>query len=518
MNQLTMTTQSQENNKRIAKNTLLLYVRMFVMMLVALYTNRVVLDKLGVVDYGIYNVVGGIVAMLGFLSGCMSNTVQRFLSFEMGKENSRAVNRVFNASLVVHYGIAIIVFAVMEVVGVWYLNVRMNIPLDRLDAANWVLQCTILSTMFTIVQVPYNAMIIAKERMGIYAYLSILEVILKLVIVYLLVLGSFDRLKMYSVLFAATTIAVLMIYRIYCRWHFPETKFQWIKDLKLFKEILSFSGWNMLSELAWTLTGPGVNLILNVFFGPVVNAAMGLATQVNGAVLRFTANFQTAVNPQIIKLFASNQIAEMKKLLFLGTRFSFYLMLVISLPLILEMKYILGIWLKEVPEYTTEFCQLTLICSLVSVTSNFLPKIAWANGNIRNFQIIISSILVLNFPISFLVLYLGASPLSVMVISIAIRFILIFMQLFLVCRIIDMVMSEFVKDALFPIVKVAIAALIFPLLAYKLVADNFIGFLIVAFVSILSASVCAFWIGMNANERKFVRNALLNMKTKIMRG
>ena len=314
--------QTSDNNKRIAKNTLFLYFRMLFMMAISLYTNRVVLDKLGVTDFGIYNVVGGVVVMLGFLSGCMSNSVQRYLSYELGKNNKDGVNRVFNVALVAHGCIAIFVFLVMETVGLWYLNMCMNIPETRVNAANWVFQCSLLTTIFTIMQVPYNAIIVSKEKMGIYAYISILEVSLKLLVVYILAIGNYDRLKLYGVLIMLVTIGVLMVYRIYCIRKFEEAKFRYVKDWNLFKELLSFSGWNMLSEVAWTFTGPGVNLILNAFYGPVVNAARGLAEQVNGAVSRFVQNFQTAVNPQLIKLYAADEMEEMTKLLFRSPRFS----------------------------------------------------------------------------------------------------------------------------------------------------------------------------------------------------
>ena len=397
-----MNQNTSENNKRIAKNTIALYVRMLFMMAISLYTNRVVLEKLGVIDYGIYNVVGGIVVMLGFLSGCMSNSVQRYLSFEIGKNDKERVNKIFNASVFVHLGIAAFVLLAMEIGGLWYLNQQMNIPPERLSAANWVFQCSLCVTLFTIMQVPYNAMIISKEKMGIYAYISIIEAVLKLLIVYLLVITPYDRLKLYSVLTMVVSVFILIAYQIYCKRNFEETKFYFVKEWNLFKELISFSGWNMLSEMAWSFTGPGVSLILNAFYGPIVNAAKGVADQVNGAVARFAMNFQTAVNPQLIKQYAAGDIEGMTVLLFRGTRFSFFLLFVLSLPLILEMDYVLHLWLANVPEYATEFCQLTLINSIFVFSNNLLPKIAWAYGKIRNYQIIISFVLFLNFPLSIL--------------------------------------------------------------------------------------------------------------------
>lgn len=510
-----MSSQTTDNNKRIAKNTLLLYFRMLLMMFVTLFTSRVVLDKLGVTDYGIYNVVGGVVAMLGFLNSSMSNAVQRYLSFEIGKNNEAGVNRIFNVSLFAHAGIAVFVFVVMEIVGVWYLNTHMNIPAERMDAANWVLQCSIFTTLFTIVQVPYNAIIISKEQMGIYAYISILEVVLKLLVVYMLAIGNFDKLKLYSVLIMVVTIGIVMIYRFYCTRKYKEAKFKFIKDWNLLKQIVGFASWNMLGELAWVFTGQGVNIILNSFFGPVVNAARGLAEQVNGAVNRFVANFQTAVNPQLIKNYASDQLGEMKTLLFRSTRFSYYLLLALSLPIILKMDFILHLWLKEVPDYTTGFCQLVLVSSLVSTLSNLLAQVARAYGKIRNYQIIVSIFLFLNFPLSYIVLKFGGSPLSTMFVNIGINAMLLFVRLRLTNRMIQMTYGSFIRNVLFPVIIVTAVALVIPLTIYFMLDNSIISFIIVCLVSFVSVGVSIYTLGMNANERLYILAAISKIITKI---
>lgn len=476
------------------------------MMAISLYTNRVVLDKLGVTDFGIYNVVGGIVVMLGFLSGCMSNSVQRYLSYELGKNNTEGVNRVFNVALVVHVCIAVFVLLVMETVGLWYLNTHINIPAARMNAANWVFQCSLLTMMFTIMQVPYNAIIVSKEKMSIYAYISILEVTLKLLVVYILVIGSYDRLKLYGVLIMSVTIGVLMVYRIYCIKKFEEAKFRVVKDWSLFKDIISFSGWNMLSEVAWTFTGPGVNLILNVFYGPAVNAARGLAEQVNGAVSRFVQNFQTAVNPQLIKLYAADEIEEMTKLLFRSTRFSYFLLFTLSLPLIIEMDYILHLWLKVVPVYTTEFCQLILICSLVSVNSTLLPKIAWAYGKIRNYQIIVSVVLFLNFPLSYLVLKIGLSPLATTYVAIFIQVFIIWTRLYLVSKMVGLSKSRYFHDVLLKNLSVTVAAVLLPMMLKYYMNDTLLSVVSIMIVSGLSALLSSYFVGMEDKEKTLVVN------------
>ena len=496
------------NNKRIAKNTLLLYFRMLLLMAVTLYTSRVVLDKLGITDYGIYNVVGGIVNMLGFLTGAMGNAVQRYLSFEIGRGDKKRVNHIFNVSLFAHVLIALVVFIIMEFAGVWYLNTYMNIPPERLDAANWVLQCSILTTMFTIVQVPYNAIIIAKEQMGIYAYISILEVILKLAVVYILVIGSADRLKLYSVLIMIVTISILMVYRIYCIKKYEEAKFRLVKDLKTLKEMTGFASWNMLGELAWVFTGQGVNIILNLFFGPAVNAARGLADQVNGAVSRFVNNFQTAVNPQLIKSYAANQLDDMKKLLYRGIRFSYYLLFILSMPLILKMDFILHVWLKDVPEYATEFCQLVLICSLVASISNLLAQVARAYGKIRKYQIYVSVFLFLNFPLSYFVLKMGASPLATMVVNICIQGALLFVRLYITKPMIGLSIADFTKRVLLPIVKITIISAVLPCwCAYKL-QTGWIHFIIICIVSLVCSIASVLMFGVSVNERAYIKGVL----------
>ena len=403
----------------------------------------------------------------------------------------------------------------MEIVGVWYLNTHMNIPAERMDAANWVLQCSIFTTLFTIVQVPYNAIIISKEQMGIYAYISILEVVLKLLVVYMLAIGNFDKLKLYSVLIMVVTIGIVMIYRFYCTRKYKEAKFKFIKDWNLLKQIVGFASWNMLGELAWVFTGQGVNIILNSFFGPVVNAARGLAEQVNGAVNRFVANFQTAVNPQLIKNYASDQLGEMKTLLFRSTRFSYYLLLALSLPIILKMDFILHLWLKEVPDYTTGFCQLVLVSSLVSTLSNLLAQVARAYGKIRNYQIIVSIFLFLNFPLSYIVLKFGGSPLSTMFVNIGINAMLLFVRLRLTNRMIQMTYGSFIRNVLFPVIIVTAVALVIPLTIYFMLDNSIISFIIVCLVSFVSVGVSTYALGMNANERLYILAAISKIITKI---
>jgi O-antigen/teichoic acid export membrane protein len=503
------------NNKRIAKNTIFLYIRMLLLMAVSLYTSRIVLDKLGVSDYGIYNVVGGIVSMLGFLSASMSNAVQRYLSFEIGKGNSEGVNRIFNVALFAHVIIAIIVFVFIEIGGMWYLETYLNVPKGRTVAAIWVLQMSILTTMFTIIQVPYTAIIISKEQMGIYAYLSIIEAVLKLLIVYLLVITPFDRLIFYSILMAAVQILMLLVNRVYCMKKYSEAKFHLIKDWKLLKELVSFAGWNVLGEIAWVFTGQGANMLLNAFFGPVINAARGIADQVNGAVSRFVTNFQVALNPQIIKTYANHDWTETMKLVYRGTRFSFYMLLILSLPIIIEMDKILHIWLKEVPGYTTIFCQLTLMTSIVTCITNLLAQIARAYGKIRNYQIVVSFVLFLNFPLSFLALKLGLSPVSTMIINLLIQVCLIGVRLSLTKKMISFTYKEYATNVFLPIIKVTVAACLLPVFMKLLLNEGVASFILILIITFVCASISSFFLGMNRHERGIVIQVFNKVYNKI---
>ena len=321
-----MSTQTSDNNKRIAKNTLLLYFRMLLMMAVSLFTSRVVLNTLGVEDFGIYSVVGGVVGMFVFINNSMSSATQRYITFALGKGDKNRLQTVFSTTLQIHSLIAVIIVLLGETVGLWFLYNKMQIPADRMDAALWVMQCSIVSMVVMIVSVPYNADVIAHEKMSAFAYISILEVVLKLAIVYLLLVFSYDKLILYAILILMIQILIRFCYSIYCNKHFEETKYKHVWDKKLFKEMTGFAGWSLFGNMAGVLFGQGLNMLLNVFFGPVVNAARAVAVQVQGAIQQFVANFQTALNPQITKTYAAGELNEMHRLMFRSARFSFYLL------------------------------------------------------------------------------------------------------------------------------------------------------------------------------------------------
>lgn len=397
------------NNKRIAKNTIVLYLRMFLVVGIGLYTSRVVLATLGVEDYGIYGVVGSIVAMLGFLNSAMSTSTSRFLTYEMGQDNIETLQKTYSSAMMVHYIIAIIVFVVSETIGLWFLCNKLVIPENRILAAHIVYQISIVSAMLTITQVPYNASIIAHEKMDIYAYVEILNVALKLLIVYLLTIGDFDKLILYAILMFAISFMIRVIYRIYVFRHFEECKFKWMWDENYIKPLLGFSGWSLYPSFCFTARQQGINFIINIFGGAAVNAASSLATTIFNIVEQFSTNILTASRPPIIKLYAKNEHESMLRLTQQISSVASVLYGFIALPVILECHYLLSVWLVNVPYYTEGFCILLLISTFFSLNNNCLYTIIQANGNIRLHSLLAGSTALLVLPILYVVLHLGGS-------------------------------------------------------------------------------------------------------------
>lgn len=391
------------NNKRIAKNTIMLYIRMFISMLVGLYTSRVVLATLGVEDYGIYGVVGGVVGMMGFLNASMSGATSRFLTFELGRGDKERLAKTFSSALIVHIGIAIVVLILAETVGLWFLSNKLNIPAERMQAAHWVYQLSILSAMFGITQVPYNAAIIAHEKMDVYAYVEILNVSLKLLIVYLLCIGNFDKLILYASLMLAVSILIMMVYRIYAIRQFPEAHFHWIWDKTYLRPLLSFSGWDLYGNACVIARQQGTNFLINIFYGVVYNAASGIATTVQGTISGLAFNIILAFRPQIIKQYAKGNVEDMSKLVGNAVCFTTILFGCMSIPLILETHYIMKAWLGVIPEKSEIFCQILLIASFLGLLNNIWNTCIHATGKIKEISIFSGTFFLISLPIIYVV-------------------------------------------------------------------------------------------------------------------
>lgn len=420
---------TSENNKRIAKNTLFLYLRMLLIMGVTLYTSRVVLRVLGVEDFGIYNVVGGIVVLFTFVNNAMVTSTQRFLNYELGRRDPEATQRVFSASVTIHLGIALLTFVLAETVGLWFLERYIQYPADREWAVVLTYQLTILATCVNIIRTPYNATIIAHERMSFYAYISVIEAVLRLLIVYLLVLVSLDRLIFYAFLMFAVIVLVTACYYGYCRRSFVVCGYRFFWDRSLYRELMGFSGWSLFGGVANMGASQGLNILLNLFFGVTVNAAMGIANQVQTAVYSFVSNFQTAFNPQIVKSYAAGDRGYFIDLILRTSKYSYYLLYVISLPLYLCCEEVLSLWLDEVPDHTVSFCRWMIVFSLLDAIQGPLWVSVQATGKIRNYQILMSVMILANLPIGYLFLRMGYVPEVVLLIRCVLNFLILFVRL-----------------------------------------------------------------------------------------
>lgn len=506
-----MSTQTSENNKRIAKNTLLLYVRMLFMMVVSLYTSRIVLNTLGVEDYGIYNVVGGIVTMFVFINNSMSSATQRYITFALGKGDKERLSTVFSTTLQIHTLIATVVVLLGETVGLWFLYNKMQIPAERMASAFWVLQCSIVSTFVMIVSVPYNADIVAHEKMSAFAYISILEVLLKLAIVYLLVVFSFDKLILYAILVLAIQILIRFCYSIYCNRHFEETKYRNVWDKSLFKEMTGFAGWSMFGNMAGVLFGQGLNMLLNVFFGPVVNAARAVAMQVQGAIQQFVGNFQTALNPQITKTYSNGKMNEMHNLMFRSARFSFYLLFFLSLPVLFETEYILKVWLATVPDNAVVFLRIMICTSLIYSIANPLIIANQATGKVKKYQAVCGSILLMILPVSYICLKMGCPAYTVFIVHFLMETITQIARMILLRPLIGLRMRDYVIQIYKPVVTVVVVSALFPTFVYHAMVGGLPRVIVVFLICLVSVAVSVYLLGLSANERKFVESKFITV-------
>lgn len=509
-------TDTSQNNKRIAKNTLLLYLRMSFTMLVGLYTSRVILATLGVEDFGIYNVVGGVVAMFGFINSAMASGTQRFLTFELGCGDMRSLKTVFCTSVLIHSLIALLIIVLGETVGLWFFYEKLVIPVERMEAALWTYQFSILSTVVMIMSVPYNAVIIAHEKMSAFAYISVLEVVLKLVIVYMLIIGDIDKLILYAVLTFLVQLFICLVYSSYCKRHFEESKFS-RKSLKgkFFCEMIGFSSWNLWGSCAAIAFTQGLNILLNVFWGPVVNAARGVAVQVQSAVIQLSMNFQTALNPQITKSFATGNRPYMYSLIYRSSKFTFFLLLFLSLPVMFETETILRVWLKTVPEYTVIFLRLMLCVTIIDAVANPLMVSAAATGKVKLYQGVVGGILLCILPISYVVLKFGGNPASVFIVHLCVCIIAFIARLYIIHSMIGLVLSDYVKKVVLLCAAVGTISLIIPLIV-KLTQpnDTWFSFFVTCFACVFSVSLCVFFLGLTVSERRFILDKLSVLKFK----
>ncbi len=504
------------NNKRIAKNTLFLYLRSIVIMGIGIFTSRVVLQTLGVEDYGIYNIVGGFVAMFAIISSSLVHASQRFISYEMGKDHPQ-MNRIFCATVSVHLLMALFVFFLFESVGIWFLNTQLNISTERLHAANWVFQCSVLAFCVNLISIPYNACIIAHEKMSVFAYIGIYEASAKLGIVYILWLLGSDRLIAYALLMLVISLSLRLIYGIYCSKHFEECHFHFLIDKPLFKEMLAFSGWNFIGSTAGILSNQGINILINIFFGVTLNAARGIAEQANHAITMFVSNFMTAVNPQITKSHASGDFKYMNTLMYRGSKYSALLYWFFGLTFFVESDYILKIWLVEVPAFAVEFLRLTVIYSMFLALSNTLYIGMLATGNIKNYQIIMGGILIFGVICCYFAFYLGFGPEWSYISMIIVAFISLFIRLFLLEKmIIGFSMRDYFNEVIY---RVGIVIVISSVIVYLLIkvtgCYDGMRFVVVALSNFFVIPTLIYLLSLDTTERMFICNRIETLKKRL---
>lgn len=503
------------NNKRIAKNTVMLYFRMLLIMVVSLYTSRVVLNVLGVEDFGIYNVVGGVVSMLAFFNNSMATSTQRFLNVEMGRGNVKTLNKVFVSAVNAHYMIALLTIIAVEMVGLWLLYNKLTIPSERFSASLWVFHISIATLFVNIISTPYNATIIAHEKMSVFAYFSILEVLLKLLIVYLLVKSPIDKLITYVVFVFFISLFMRGCYIVYCHRNFNECAYKWDWDTGTIRKMFSFTGWMIFGCLSSMLSNQGVNLLINMFFGPLYNAARGIAVQVKAAVDSFVLNFMTAVKPQIMKTYSVGDYNYMYKLVFSSSRMSYYLLFIISLPVLLNTHYMLALWLKIVPPYCELFTQLTLAELLIRTIYTPIAQINQAAGNIRNYQVAISTLFLLEFGFCYVAYRIGSPVYSAFVVAIALAVLGLFVRLAVLQHDNQFPSWKYIKSVLMPIIPVTLLSLVIPFLFhYYCDGDSLLSLVISSFLCVASPCIFIWFFGLDKGEKNMIKGKIQSIISK----
>ena len=513
-------TDHSENNKRIAKNTLMLYGRMLFGMFVALYTSRVVLNVLGVADFGIQGAVGGFVGMFSLISSSLSSSVSRFLTFELGRGDKESLKQVFSTSLLIHIGLALLVLLSIETLGVWFLNNRMdNIPADRLYAANWLLQFSTVSFMLGLISVPYNATLISHEKMEVFAAVGVTDIVVRLGMVLLLQLlpAGVDKLITYALMGMCWSFFIRVFYLYYCGKHFEECRAKPMFYKSKLKDMTGFAGWNFIGCAAGLLKNYGIDLLLFQFFGPVLTAAKNISSSVNNAVSSFASNFMTALVPQITKSYAVGDLSYTFSLVERGSRFSFYVMMIFAVPIIFETEFVLTIWLKNYPEHSVNFIRLVLVLSLIDALSNTLVTLQSATGRIRNYQMIVGGMLLMNFPLSYIALKLGCSPESTLVVAILVGSCCLFLRLLFLRHIIGLSILSYLKNVCLNVINVTSLTIIPTFIIYKLMPESgWIKFLCVGGVSIVSSLFAIVFVGCSSNERQFLIAKFCALKQKFV--
>lgn len=497
---------SLESNKRIAKNTAVLYVRMIFVLLVSLYSTRAILNALGVVDYGIYNVVAGFVSMFAFLNSSMTNTVQRFFNYEKGRSDNGNINRVYVTSIQIQVVLAVFTFLLLEIVGMWYIKTKMVIPLERLTAAIYVFQFSIISLIILILQIPFAAAVIAHERMGFYAVVSMTDAILKLIIAIFLPFVPYDKLIYYGAAMLIISIVDIVLYYLYSKKNFVEIVYHHCYNKALFKKMLSFSAWNLFDSFAYTMQGQGLNMLINAFYGPVVNASRGIAYQIQSALSGFTENIAVAFKPQLVESYAKEEFGRTKKLMYSMSKLGYLMVYVLALPISLEIGYILNIWLDgTVPEDTDIFTILVLFNMAIGSLNLPISQTVQATGNIKNYQIVRSVIVTSVLPLSWWALICGAPAYIIFIILIVINAVNQPVSMYLLRRVFDYSYGEYFHRVILPCLLFSIVAPVVPFIIHSVLCESLARLFAVGVSSVLVSVILIYFIVMTDDEKFLVK-------------
>jgi O-antigen/teichoic acid export membrane protein len=509
------------NNKRIAKNTLLLYIRTIIIMVTALITSRIVLNALGFVDYGLYNVIAGVITLFSFLNSSLGAATSRYLTFELGLHSMERLKTVFRTAFNIHLGLAIIVFVFCESAGLWIVNSVLTIPPERQFASNVIYQFVILSAMFSIMQVPFNALIIAHERMSVFALIGMTNAALQLGVASLITVTGLDRLIFYGALNAGVVAGIYAFYHLYCKYRLDGYSLGRTMDKPLLKEMIGYSGWTLFGSASGMASSAGTNILMNIFFGPAINAANAVAQQVNSAVQSFCSNFTTALNPQTVKTYAAGERMQMKSLIFRGGKFSFYLLMIFLIPVCLETDILLRLWLKNVPEYAGTFTRLILILSLSGCFGMTISTAVQATGKIKYYQITVGGTLLLAFPVTFICYKLGSPPAAAYIGMITTALVAVFIRLVFLKKYLGITLAEYSTKVLWRAFTVLIFSAVLPLLVHTGMDEGLLRLTAVTCAALLSSAAAIYTLGLTKDERKpvnsFIRNTLLSKVTGIMK-
>ena len=493
------------NNKRIAKNTLLLYMRSILVMVISLFTSRVILASLGVDNYGIYTVVGGVVSMFSIISGSLSSSISRFLTYELGKNDLGKLRQIFSASINIQLGLCIVVFVLCESIGIWFLNSQMNIPNDRIYAANWVMQCSIVSFLLNLINVPYNSLIIAHEKMSAFAYISILQVSLQLLVAYLLYIVVFDKLIFYAFFLMLVSIIIQLVCIMYCHRNFKEAHYVKLSNFHSVREMSVFAGWTFVSDASSVLNTQGINILINLFFSVALNASRGVALQIENAIMRFVNDFTTSLNPQITKYYAQGEMEELYIIICRGAKYAFFLLLLVSMPFIIEASYVLDLWLRNPPLYSDVFFRLSIIAKGIALLGNTSYVACMATGRPKMYVVSITPVGFLIFIITLIAFEMGLSVTWAYWSVIIVNLILMIIRLRVMSKLIGFPISMYLNNVLAKVIPVLLLSFIFPTFIHFFMPYGFLRFCLILIFSPICCLLFTFLMGMNYNERCFVK-------------